>query len=189
MSTGGAGRGPQRGLGALGQRAYGPDPAACGSPKIAELAAYWQSKCRDGRLPQRADLDPAEIVALLPYLLLTDIEHAPFRIRYRLVGTAIAEASRRDFTGLYLDEMQFDTPLERQAFERGYRLLVESRAPVYGRMVWLASSDLPVVYDSAIFPLLGPTGQVDKAVAIEDHARPIAEIADRLPARPVRRQG
>lgn len=188
MSAGEAGHRLQAGLISLGQRAYGPDPAACGSPKIAELTAYWESKCRDGRPPQRADLDPAEIVSLLPYLLLTDIEHAPLRIRYRLVGTAIAEASRRDFTGLYLDEMQFDTPRERQVFERGYRLLVESRAPVYGRMVWLASSDLPVLYESAIFPLLGPSGGVDKAVAIEDHARPIAEIADRLPPRPVRRE-
>jgi hypothetical protein len=172
----------------FGFRPYGRDPAVCGSPRIAELGAYWAGKARDGHLPGRGDIDPAEIVALLPYLLMMDVEHAPLRVRYRLVGTAIAEASRRDFTGLYLDEMSFDDPAERQAFVSGYRLLVDSGRPVYGRMVWLADPELPVVFESAIFPLATDGRTVEMAIALEDHARPIDEIASRLPPRQVRQE-
>jgi hypothetical protein len=137
-------------------------------------------------VPRRSALDPSEIVELLPYVLLVDVEADPLRVRYRLVGTAIAEASRRNFTGLYLDEMSFEAAGEREAFEAGYRLLIAERRPVYGRMVWLASSDLPVVYDSAVFPLSSDGETVTQAIALEDHQRPIEEIAAQLPPRPVR---
>jgi hypothetical protein len=171
----------------VGQRPYGPDPDVCQSRKIASLAAYWAGKRRGERLPRRADLAPEEIVPLLPYILLADIEPEPLRIRYRLVGTAIAEGSRRDITGLHLDEIQFDYPGEREAFEAGYRLMLDTAAPVYGRMVWLASQELPVLYESAIFPLLGESGDLEKAIAIEDYERPVNELAGRLPSRPARR--
>ncbi len=169
--------------------AYNSDPATCRSPRIAQLAAYWAAKRPAGGPPLRADLDPAELKPLLPYLLMMDLQPTPLRVRYRLVGTAVAEASRRDFTGLWLDEMQFDTPQEREIFEAGYRLLLDTAAPVYGRIVWHAAGDLPVLYESAIFPLSSDGRRLDRAIALEDHALPIDELAHRLPPRPARRDG
>ncbi len=55
-------------------------------------------------LPDRADLDPAEIPLLLPYILISEVEQ-PFRIRYRLIGTEVVHVTGMNFTGHYLDEL------------------------------------------------------------------------------------
>lgn len=166
---------------------YVGDPSVCSAAPIAELHRYWRSLCRDGRLPSRAAIDPGAIKPLLPYVLIVDIEQSPLRVRYRLVGTGIVELSRRDITGLYLDEIRFEHARERATFEAGYRRLLESRAPVFGRILWAALDDLTLTYESAIFPLAGDGRLIDKAIAIEHYldANP-QEIADRVPARPAR---
>lgn len=48
-------------------------------------------------MPARSSIDPAEIPALLPSLGI--IEKAGGQLRYRLIGSAIAEQLGRDVTG------------------------------------------------------------------------------------------
>jgi hypothetical protein len=48
-------------------------------------------------MPQRGDVNPAEIPLLLPYLIL--VERAGHDFRYRLVGSAIAQAAGFGITG------------------------------------------------------------------------------------------
>ena len=55
--------------------------------KLSALLDYWRSKCRARAMPARADIDPAEIPRLLPYLMLLDMPKG--RLRYRLAGEAI----------------------------------------------------------------------------------------------------
>lgn len=40
------------------------------SQAIRDFDAYWRGKMTDGRLPARADIDPAEIKPLLPGIVL-----------------------------------------------------------------------------------------------------------------------
>ena len=54
--------------------------------QLKALLAYWRQKKGDRRAPTRADIDPAEIKRLLPYVGLVDVERSPLRFRYRLVG-------------------------------------------------------------------------------------------------------
>src|SRR3546814_20411514 len=68
------------------------------------LLGWGLSKCA-GDIPDRDDLDPADMKLLLPNLFVADVEHHPFRIRYRLVGTRVVQATGMDITGRYLDEM------------------------------------------------------------------------------------
>ncbi len=166
---------------------YVGDPAVCRSSAIATFHDYWRTLCVGDRLPSREAIDPAEIKGLLPHLLIVDIEPSPLRVRYRLVGTAVVGSSRRDITGHYLDELRFDHPDERATFEAGYRLLLKSRAPVFGRVVWPARSDFVLTYESAIFPLAADGRTIDKAVAVECYldSSP-GEIGERVPQRPVR---
>lgn len=166
---------------------YVSDPGVCGCERVTSFHAYWRSLCRGDLLPARQAVDPADIKALLPHILIVDIEQAPLRVRYRLVGTAIAEISRRDITGLFLDEIRFDDPSERTVFEDGYRLLLETRAPVFGRVLWPARADLILTYESAIFPLAGDGRTIDKAIAVEQYIDvDPREIAERVPPRPRR---
>lgn len=55
-------------------------------------------------MPSRRDLDPVvEIPTLLPNLQL--IEIVGNRFRFRLIGTELAYAFGRDYTGLFVDEL------------------------------------------------------------------------------------
>lgn len=71
---------------------------------LRRLLAYWLGKRGPRRAPARADIDPLEIASLLPHVMLIDVEHAPLRFRYRLVGTEVVRNLGADMTGRYLDE-------------------------------------------------------------------------------------
>src|SRR3546814_5044964 len=102
------------------------------SARIRELFAYWQDKRRGDLLPRRADIDPVEIPRLMPYVLIADIEHAPFRVRFRLVGTKVVEATGFEFTGKYLDEITL--PDDEGPVLESYQLASESKCAVLTRM-------------------------------------------------------
>src|SRR3546814_7377207 len=61
----------------------------------------------------------------MPYVLIADIEHAPFRVRFRLVGTKVVEATGFEFTGKYLDEITL--PDDEGPVLESYQLASESK--------------------------------------------------------------
>ena len=73
------------------------------------LLRYWLGKRgRARQLPGRPDVDPAELKPVLPFLLLIDVEGPPLRFRFRLVGTELVRVYGREYTGLYLDDLDLD---------------------------------------------------------------------------------
>lgn len=74
---------------------------------LLTLLDYWESLPRGPRkLPGRQHLDPLDIpVRVLPYIVISDVERAPFRVRFRLVGTKVVAGCAFDFTGRYWDEV------------------------------------------------------------------------------------
>lgn len=77
------------------------------SPALQELYAYWESKCAGRTMPSRNDIDPIDIPRLLPNLILFDVEPGTLRLKARLVGTRVVQMYGRDYTGEYLDEIDF----------------------------------------------------------------------------------
>lgn len=43
------------------------------SPLLAEALSFWRSLRRDARFPRRADMQPEQVVALWPYILMVDV--------------------------------------------------------------------------------------------------------------------
>src|SRR5437588_5072375 len=84
------------------QRALVLAPIA--SADLHRLYDDWRVRCRDGRLPARVDLDPADLAYLDGNLLLVDVLRAPLRFRYRLVGANLAARLPFDMTGRMVDE-------------------------------------------------------------------------------------
>jgi hypothetical protein len=86
-------------------------------PVLLALFDYWWDLTGRNGLPSRAAIEPAHIpLSALPSTMLLDVvrqKTAPsaFRLRFRLVGTAVVELREgmtpRDPTGRYLDEVQF----------------------------------------------------------------------------------
>ncbi len=134
-------------------------------PSIAELHQYWLS-LRAGRpMPRRADIDPADIPHLLPAIALVDIETAPFRVRYRLVGTRLVQDMGHDFTGFYLDELRFDKPDELLAL---YRRAVDEKAPAFRSGTWRRPDGVVWGLETAALPLSEDGARVTQCLAIED---------------------
>ena len=61
---------------------------------LREALDYWRRKRGDRTMPQRRDIDPAELPFwLLPHVQLVDVAEDGRRFRHRLVGTAIVGAA------------------------------------------------------------------------------------------------
>lgn len=107
--------------------------AAAQDPHVRLFYEYWLSKLGPGgALPGRQHIDPGEMRAFLPHVLLLDVERLTgrYRYRHRLVGTHIVDLFGAELTGSYVDQGALATsyPL---IYERLSRV-VETGRPVYG---------------------------------------------------------
>jgi len=66
---------------------------------IQRLYEYWDLKRGQRSMPARSDLDPVDMKALLPHLILVDVVPDERRYIYRLVGTREVEMRGGDPTG------------------------------------------------------------------------------------------
>ena len=98
-------------------------------PDILKILAYWQGKCRGRGMPSRADVDPAELVGLLPYIILVDVVDDERRFVYRLVGTGEVDVRGIDPTGKSVADGYFASSAE--AAMRNYEIVRDSKAPYY----------------------------------------------------------
>jgi hypothetical protein len=134
------------------------------SPRIRALYDYWKSKCSDVAPPPRSAIEPSDIRPLLPYLILAELTAAPFRITYRLVGTAVARSHGEDFTGR---EHGTVASLTESGIDESYRHVLASAAPVFGRTALYAGDQSWIGFEYAIFPLSDNGRIVNKCLAIE----------------------
>ncbi len=135
------------------------------SAAIRALFNYWRSKCPEGGIPRRADIDPVEIPRLMPNLLIVNIEYEPFRVKYRLVGTRIVEMTGFEFTGKYLDEIaleDFEGP-----FQECYQTACETKSPIITRIKWRLSPDIVAEYDVCFLPLSDDGETANMALSLE----------------------
>lgn len=131
------------------------------------LAEYWEKKRGTRQMPARADIDPAELKPILPIIILAQIEPLPFRVFYRLVGTRAVENGHFDYTGHYLDQLNF--PSEHATdWPEIYRLIYRERRPVHGYGSVKLKDGSVHNYASAVFPLSNDGATVDHCIAVED---------------------
>ena len=136
------------------------------SAKVKQLSAWWHGLA-SADIPDRRDVDPAQIKALLPYIVISDVERAPFRIRYRLVGTKVVEATGFDFTHHYLDQL---VPVESdEPWMQDYAFAYQHRSPVFGVSELTTKVGAQYAYEFALFPLRNGAATIDQFIAIEDY--------------------
>ncbi|MGH6893825.1 MAG: PAS domain-containing protein [Dongiaceae bacterium] len=139
------------------------------SRAITGFDAYWHGKMKNGRLPARADIDPAEIKPLLPDIVLLNVEWEPFRCHVRLRGTR-AEQFRPKGATKYLDEGTTFDPGRREDYVAEMKFVATNRRPAFARD-WMTSR-FGSVRDifAGIWPLASDGEHVDMLVVIEDFA-------------------
>jgi hypothetical protein len=140
-----------------------------GSAPIRGFDAYWRGKMKDGRLPARVDVDPAEIVSLLPDIVLLNVEWEPFRCRVRLRGTRAEQFRPRDTTN-YIDEGKTFDPGRREDYLAEMKFVATGRRPAFAQD-WMTTR-FGAVRDifAGIWPLAADGIHVDMLVVIEDFA-------------------
>ncbi len=136
------------------------------SSMLRRIHDWWIAHSH-GDVPDRADWDPAEFKDLLPNILITDVETDPFRIRYRLVGTRVVDATGFNITGRYLDEMM---PTEPEApWEELYRLSYDRRRPVLGLSECTTTAGGLFAHEYGLFPLRRGGRDIVQFLSIEDY--------------------
>lgn len=136
--------------------------------RLQQLAGYWCGKRQDGAVPARAAIDPLEIPALLPNIMLLDRVGLPDdeRYRFRLCGTDIAGFVGRELTGLFIDEA---LPAGYHGFVRQLnRTALAEGLPVYSSSLYHDEGNFVngVTY-RLVLPLRGGEGPADMVLACQ----------------------
>lgn len=137
-------------------------------PRVRQLAEYWLS-VGGGAAPERSLLDPGAIKALLPYVLVVELEDQPFRVRYRLTGTKVDEMTGINITGRHLDEFatgEFRNVVEH--IQRCYAVCHETGRAVIETYHWPNDHDLTRLVWMGLFPLKVGSA-IRQCISIEDY--------------------
>ena len=102
-------------------------------------------------MPARRDIEPAEIVGLLPYVVLIDVERDPLDFRYRLVGTGVAARFGRDHTGAHFSALMQQNK-ESEVWSAAVRI-VEEKRPIVSRIPYVGFNRWTQYYDNLSMPL------------------------------------
>jgi hypothetical protein len=144
------------------------------SEMIRLMHRWWMSK-RGNDIPDRSVFDPIEFKKLLPYILIADIEQ-PFRVRYRVVGTKVVEATGFNITGRYLDDLM---PTEPEApWPDLYARTVQLRGPTLGTSTCTTTSGGLFTHEFGMFPLRRGGSSVDQVLSIEDYGNLFSTLTD-----------
>ena len=83
-----------------------PLPKDAADPRFHTFFDYWCSKAPEGKLPGRQHIDPSELRALLPNILIYDVVRVDgrYRFRYRLWGSFVTQLVGADFTGKFIED-------------------------------------------------------------------------------------
>lgn len=105
---------------------------------LQHLHDYWRSKLNGRIMPSRADINPAEMKAFLPLIVLFDVK-AGHRLRIRLAGTRAVEAYGSEITGSYLDELELGD--RREQIMAAHAQCIASRSPYYWSEIHTRKTD------------------------------------------------
>jgi len=128
-------------------------------PEIRDLYRYWDEKRGMRRMPRRADLDPVDLAAYLPSILLVDVVPDERLYIYRLVGTREVHLRGNDPTGKPVMDNTF---LDRELALRNYDHVVLSKAPHLDATPSVSSDREWLDMETVFLPLSEDDAEVDK---------------------------
>lgn len=137
------------------------------SDRIRQLHDWWLSKRGVRKIPDRSDVDPAELKPLLPYILISECSLQPFNLHYRLVGTTVVGITGFDITGH--DLASLTPPDTTEDWLGHYRLVFDTCVPAFGTTTVPTIYGDPFSYEFAIFPLSKGGDAVAQFIALEDY--------------------
>ena len=118
---------------------------------VQRLYEYWALKRGQRAMPARSDLDPIDMKALLPHLILIDVVPDERRYIYRLVGTREVEMRGSDPTGKAVKDAYYaESPGETMAY---LDRVVATQEPILYRGTYQPTSTRTQEEDVLFLPL------------------------------------
>jgi hypothetical protein len=141
------------------------DIASIDDRRLQEAYDYWLAKSAGRATPRRADLDPADILKLLPHVMLVEV-HDSVRYRYRLIGTENVREHGFDATGRWLDEV-LPGPEYRAHVLRLYDQCARERRAVYSESLFYSTVGFkPQRHTKVLFMPLSEDGETVNLVFV-----------------------
>jgi hypothetical protein len=106
-------------------------PSAATDPRFRTFFDYWRSKAPPGLLPGRQHIDPVEMRAFLPYILLFDVvrlQDGRYRFRHRLVGTHVSLLLSAIRPLSFVDEIAYPEHYEKLHYPEMVRIIERHEA-------------------------------------------------------------
>jgi hypothetical protein len=129
-----------------------------------ELYYYWLARRGLRSMPARGDLNPGDIPALLPHLMLVDKLADGFR--YRLVGSSITREVGHDATGSLVGSyVGITTPAVAASVNGIYDRVFTSARPIFSTGEFTARTGALFSLSLLLLPLSGDGTNVNMAVA------------------------
>ncbi len=95
----------------------------------AGLLKYWVSKCRDGMLPLRGDVSPAELVFCLPCISIVERRNCGTDV-FRLTASALRDILGEECRGRLLKDVCGRAIAWNEALDQA----IKTRSPVFGQV-------------------------------------------------------
>ena len=130
---------------------------------LRDILCIWQELAGDRPMPARADFHPRRFLPHLPDIALVDIQREPLRVRYRLVGTKITSAVRRELTGRWYDTLY--PPHIMAQVEQVFSWIVTHRRPLRTTGMALFFDRRMYSYEVLNLPLSAGGEEVDMVLA------------------------
>jgi hypothetical protein len=144
------------------------DPDAPDFGFFRPLLQYWTDRRGVRVAPARADLDPLELPpALLPHMLLIDVEHDPVDFRYRLAGTAADTIHGQSLKGVRILDLRPE-PFARTLHGDLVRMTADL-AVQFTELSFTNREDKTRRYRVLRLPLCDETGRLTMILVLADH--------------------
>ena len=145
-----------------------------------DLYRYWDAKRGAARkAPARRDLDPLEIVKLLPNVALVEPQQQGYR--WRLMGSAIATDFGRDLTRRTFGEYMADPEFVKD-MTLGFDMALELAAPIFDESLFETDFGSVHAVSRLLLPLIGAEGTPSMVIftRIARRFHQIAQVRDHM---------
>jgi hypothetical protein len=164
-----------------------------GSADFRWLYDYLVSKTGGSRMPDRRDIDPAEMKHLLTAINLVDLirDGEAIRLRYRLVGSLQSYffAGDRNVTGHFIDEFWGPDPTALDAIHSEYQRAIDQLGPIAGAYRHSKGKHDYMRYQRAIYPLTNGGNRIGCFICLHAYeSRDISKGHDDLNRNPISRK-
>ena len=105
---------------------------------VRAFKTYWDRQAAGGEVPRRHQINPAEIIGILPWLLVLEVRRfgSATEYHYRPEGTVCTELFGIDYTGKSLGDNL--TPEGAEIRRREFRQLLDEGKPIF------STTNLPI---------------------------------------------